>query len=141
MLCSRNSAPHVPSKKAVSTARSCLLPPTWRTYAPIQQSYWAGNVGRSLFRIHGSGAAIDFFSNKSAVVNAKNFEWNATLGCLSAIEIYDNRGSLIKADMPKILNVLNIVGKGKIEGFLIVVDVPSPSNQPLTVAEIANYLN
>ena len=43
--------------------------------------------------------------------------------------------------MPKILNALNIVGKGKIEGFLIVVDVPSPSNQPLTVTEIANYLN
>ena len=122
-------------------AYQALLPPTWRTYAPIQQSYWAGNVGRSLFRIHGSGAAINFFSNKSAVVNAKNFEWNATLGCLSAIEIYDNRGSLIKADMPKILNALNIVGKGKIEGFLIVVDVPSPSNQPLTVTEIANYLN
>ena len=122
-------------------AYQALLPPTWRAYLPIQQTYWAGNAGRSLFRIHGSGAAIDFFHNKSAIVNANNFNWNATLGCLSAIEIYDNRGSLIKADMPKILNALNIVGKGKIEGFLIVVDVPSPSNQPLTVAEIANYLN
>jgi len=122
-------------------AYQALLPPTWRDYAPIQQTFWAGNVGRSLFRIHGSGAAIDFFQNKPAVVNTKNFDWNATLGCLSALEIYDERGNLLKADMPKILNALSIVGKGKIEGYLIVVDVPSASNEPVTVTEIAKYLN
>ncbi|GBO55334.1 hypothetical protein APA_3384 [Pseudanabaena sp. lw0831] len=117
-----------------------LLPPTWRNYEPIQQAYLAGTMGRSLFRIHGSGAAIDFFRNKPAVVNTKNFDWNATLGCLSALEIYDDRGSLVKADMPKILNALNTVGKSKIDGFLIVVDVPSPSNEPVTIAEVAKYL-
>jgi hypothetical protein len=122
-------------------AYQALLPPSWRTYTPIQQTFWAGNVGRSLFRIHGSGAAIDFFRNKDKVVNSKNFDWNATLGCLSAIEIYDDRGSLIKADMPKILDALNTVGKGKVEGFLFVVDVPNPSNEPITVSEVAKYLN
>jgi len=122
-------------------AYQALLPPTWRNYAPIQQTFWAGNVGRSLFRIHGSGAAIDFFRNKSAVVNTKNFDWNATLGCLSALEIYDDRGSLLKADMPKILDALNRVGKGKIEGYLVVVDIPSPSNKPVTVDEVTKYLD
>lgn len=118
-----------------------LLPPTWRNYLPMQQSYWAGNVGRSLFRIHGSGAAIDFFRNKDKVVNARYFDWNATLGCLSALEIYDRQGSLVKADMPKILDALNTLGKGKVEGFLIVVDVPSVSNEPINVSEISKYLN
>ncbi|MFM7888443.1 MAG: hypothetical protein ACKPCM_17515 [Pseudanabaena sp.] len=122
-------------------AYQALLPPTWRNYQPILQSYWAGNVGRSLFRIHGSGAAIDFFRNKAQVVNTKYFDWNATLGCLSALELYDQRGSLLKADMPKILDALNTVGKGKVEGFLIVVDVPSVSNEPVTVAEIDKFLN
>jgi hypothetical protein len=122
-------------------AYQALLPPSWRTYTPIQQTFWAGNAGRSLFRIHGSGAAIDFFRNKDKVVNSKNFDWNATLGCLSAIEIYDDRGNLIKADMPKILDALNTVGKGKVEGFLFVVDVPNPSNEPITVSEVAKYLN
>ncbi|WP_242018320.1 hypothetical protein [Pseudanabaena sp. FACHB-1998] len=121
-------------------AYQALLPPSWRNYAPIQQTYWAGNVGRSLFRIHGSGAAIDFFRNKSAVVSSKNFTWNATLGCLSALEIYDNRGSLVKADMPRILDALNRVGKGKVEGYLIVVDIPSDSQEAVTVAEISQYL-
>jgi len=118
-----------------------LLPPLWRDYEPIQQAYWSGSMGRSLFRIHGSGAAIDFFRNKPAVVSPKNFDWNATLGCLSALETYDDRGNLLKADMPKILDALNTVGKGKIEGYLIVVDVPSASNEPITVAEIARLLD
>lgn len=121
-------------------AYQALLPPTWRNYQPMQQSYWAGNVGRSLFRIHGSGAAIDFFGNKDKVVDRKYFDWNATLGCLSAIELYDDRGNLLKADMPKILDALTTVGRGKVEGFLIVVDVPSRSNnEPITVEEIAKY--
>lgn len=135
----------LPQKKGRFTgdlpAYQTLLPPTWRNYEPIQQAYLAGAMGRSLFRIHGSGAAIDFFRNKPAVVNNKNFDWNATLGCLSAIEIYDARGSLLKADMPKILNALNTVGKGKIDGYLIVVDVPSESGEPVTIAEVAKYLD
>ena len=134
----------LPNQKGTFTgnlqAYQALLPPSWRSYQPMQQTYWAGNVGRSLFRIHGSGAAIDFFRNKAGVVNVRNFDWNATLGCLSAIEIYDKRGSLIKADMPKILNALNTVGKGKVQGFLIVVDVPSTSNEPVTVAEISKLV-
>ncbi|NUN66188.1 hypothetical protein HCU40_15845 [Pseudanabaena biceps] len=117
-----------------------LLPASWRNYEPIQQAYWAGSMGRSLFRIHGSGAAIDFFRNKPAVVSTQNFDWNASLGCLSALEIYDDRGSLLKSDMPKILDVLNRVGKGKVEGYLVVVDLPSTSDQPVTIAEIEKYI-
>ncbi|OIP76707.1 MAG: hypothetical protein AUK48_05490 [Oscillatoriales cyanobacterium CG2_30_44_21] len=120
-------------------AYQALLPASWRNYAPIQQTYWAGNMGRSLFRIHGSGAAINFFSNKSAVVSNQNFDWNATLGCLSALEIYDDRGSLLKSDMPKILDALQKVGRGKVEGYLVVVDIPSDADQPVTKEEIMKY--
>ena len=122
-------------------AYQALLPVSWRNYAPIQQTYWAGSMGRSLFRIHGSGAAIDFFRNKPAVVSNQNFDWNATLGCLSALEIYDDRGSLLKSDMPKILDALHKVGRGKIEGYLVVVDLPSTTDQPVTKEEIMKYIN
>ena len=137
----------LPSQKGKFTGSlkdyQMLLPPSWRSYAPLQQAYWAGNMGRSLFRIHGSGAAIDFFGSKPAVVNPQNFDWNPTLGCLSAIELYDQRGSLLKADMPKILDALNTVGRGKIEGYLIVVDIPDPSAQDRAIAltEIAKYID
>ena len=63
-----------------------LLPPTWRGYAPMEQSYWAGRMGRGLFRIHGSGEAIDFFHKRPADAATS---WNPTLGCLSALELYD----------------------------------------------------
>jgi hypothetical protein len=137
----------LPSQKGKFTGSlkdyQTLLPPSWRSYAPIQQAYWAGNMGRSLFRIHGSGAALDFFGSKPAVVNPQNFDWNPTLGCLSAIEIYDQRGSLLKADMPKMLDALNTVGSGKIEGYLIVVDIPNPSaqDQAIALTEIAKYID
>ena len=137
----------LPSQKGKFTGSlkdyQTLLPPSWRSYAPLQQAYWAGNMGRSLFRIHGSGAAIDFFGSKPSVVKPQNFDWNPTLGCLSAIEIYDQRGSLLKADMPKILKALNTVGKGKIEGYLIVVDIPDPSAQEPAIAltEIDKYID
>ncbi|MDX2254645.1 MAG: hypothetical protein NW214_03930 [Pseudanabaenaceae cyanobacterium bins.39] len=122
------------------TNYQALLPPSWRNYAPIQQAFWAGKMGRSLFRIHGSGADVDFFSSKSTLVKAQNFAWNATLGCLSALEIYDPQGKLVKADMPKILDVLTTAGKGKIEGYLIVVDIPPKANEsadaPVTIDAI-----
>lgn len=117
-----------------------LLPPTWRNYAPMQQAYWAGKMGRSLFRIHGSGAALDFFSSKASLVNSQNADWNPTLGCLSALEIYGADGNLLKSDMPKILDVLSRVGRGKIEGYVMVVDLPNSSGQPVTMAELSQYL-
>jgi hypothetical protein len=106
-----------------------LLPPSWRHYFPMQQTYWAGRIGRSLFRIHGSGEAPDYFRR----VDQRRGEWNPTLGCLSSIETYDSHGNLVRGDMPQILQQIRQVGNGKIEGFVIVVDLP----EPMGVEEIA----
>lgn len=106
------------------TAYQALLPPSWRNYFPIQESYWAGKAGRGLFRIHGSGEAPSFFTNNSRYPNSAN--WNPTLGCLSALELYDDSGRLQQADMPRILSTLQAAGGGKLTGYLIVVEVPDP---------------
>lgn len=100
-----------------------LLPPSWRNYFPIQQSYWAGKLGRGLFRIHGSGEATNFFNGK--ILPPESYDWNPTLGCLSALEIYDEDGRLVQSDMPKILNALQQVGGKNYSGYLVVVDVPN----------------
>jgi len=99
-----------------------LLPPAWRNYFPIQQTYWAGKAGRGLFRIHGSGEATTFFSNNSRY--PMSADWNPTIGCLSALELYDDAGNLLEADMPQILGALRSVGGSNFTGYLIVVDVP-----------------
>lgn len=115
-------------------AYQALLPPSWRSYFPIQQSYWAGKIGRSLFRIHGSGEAPDFFSGKDRYPT-ESYNWNPTIGCLSALELYDEAGGLQQADMPKILNALTAVGGKNFSGYAIVVEVPS-ANAPISVADI-----
>ena len=109
-----------------------LLPPTWRSYAPMEQSYWAGRMGRGLFRIHGSGEATDFF-HKGATDTAAS--WNPTLGCLSALELYDQTGKLQQADMPKILGAMRTVST-KMSGYLIVVEVSGALQKPITVEDI-----
>jgi hypothetical protein len=116
-------------------AYQALLPSSWRNYFPLQQSYWAGKLGRSFIRIHGTGFAPGYFWTSQAITNPN---WNPALGCLSAQEIYDSQGNLIQADMPKILDALRQVGKGKVTGYAVVVDLGT-NQDPST--EINRALN
>ncbi|WP_404785385.1 hypothetical protein [Altericista sp. CCNU0014] len=111
-----------------------MLPPSWRNYAPIQQTYWAGYLGRGLFRIHGSGEDPSFFSKLPR--DGAATLWNPTIGCLSALEVYDKTGRLQQADMPKILNALTAAGGKNFSGYLTVVEVPQADKDALAVETI-----
>ena len=128
----------VPGQRGTLTgglnAYQAMLPPSWRNYFPIQQTYWAGKAGRALFRIHGSGESPDFFSNNQSYPNSQG--WNPTIGCLSALELYDNNGRLQQADMPKIIDALKAVAGNNFTGYLVVVDVPGDANTPISTEEI-----
>jgi len=115
-----------------------LLPPTWQNYFPMQQSYWAGKIGRSLFRIHGSGAAPTFFSDSARAAESAN--WNPTIGCLSALELYDETGRLVAADMPKILSALTAAGGAAFSGYLVVTETANNIQTPVSLAEIETAL-
>ncbi|MDX2212933.1 MAG: hypothetical protein SFY66_06560 [Oculatellaceae cyanobacterium bins.114] len=118
---------------ATLTAYQALLPPSWRSYYPIQQSYWAGKAGRGLFRIHGSGEDPGFFTNNNRYPNSLG--WNPAIGCLSALELYDDTGYLQQAHMPSLLSVLTRLGGRSFTGYLTVVEVPG-SNTPISMAEL-----
>jgi len=120
-------------------AYQALLPPSWRNHRPMHQSFWAGKAGRSLFRIHGSGEAPDFFQGKDSSF-PESYNWNPTIGCLSARELYNDRGQLIHADMPGILKALTIVGGKEFAGYMVVVDVPGDELAPVALAEIEGAL-
>lgn len=111
-----------------------LLPPSWRNYWAIQQSYWAGKIGRSLFRIHGTGDSPDFFSRKEK--NPDSFNWNPTIGCLSALELYNEQGQLLEADMPKILRAFEMVAGKNYAGYLVVIDVPGDIKTPIGLRDL-----
>ncbi|QZZ23106.1 hypothetical protein J5X98_12675 [Leptothermofonsia sichuanensis E412] len=115
-----------------------LLPPSWRNHWAIQQSFWAGKAGRSEFRIHGTGEAPDFFSNKGN--NPASFSWNPTIGCLSALELYNENGQLVDAHMPRILEALRMVGGNNFAGYMIVAEVPGASEQPISLQEVETAL-
>ena len=110
-----------------------LLPPRWRSVLAAQESYWAGQLGRGLFRIHGTGEATNFFVNNDRFPQMNG--WNPAIGCLSAQEIYDDRGNLIAGDMPKILEALEraqnsiVSPRSKstpVTGYVIVLNVADP---------------
>ncbi|MFQ3618316.1 MAG: hypothetical protein SNJ57_13720 [Cyanobacteriota bacterium] len=101
-----------------------LLPPSWRNYFPIYQSYWAGRIGRGLFRIHGSGEDPAFFANSARFPHS--YGWSPAIGCLSALELYDESGNLQQADMPTILQTLiqasGAASVSEMAGYLVVVE-------------------
>jgi hypothetical protein len=115
-----------------------LLPASWRNHFPIQQSFWAGNLGRGLIRIHGTGESPSFF-NKIATDTATQ-DWNPSIGCLSALELYDEAGRLIQADMPKILNALKSIDGSAFAGYLVVIEVPNMAQFSETLSQIETSL-
>jgi hypothetical protein len=112
-----------------------MLPPSWRNHFPIQQSYWAGKIGRSEFRIHGTGESPDFFQGKERYPR-ESYNWNPTIGCLSALELYDQTGTLQQAHMPEILRVLRMVGGNQFSGYMVVVEVPGSPGDPISLSEV-----
>ncbi len=121
----------------LSTYRS-LFPPSWRGYFPIEQTFWAGKIGRGLIRIHGTGEGQDFFASSSRF--PASYGWNPAIGCLSALEQYDQFGRIQKADMPKILQAISQASQGIIEGYMVLVEVSNETQKALTVEEIQSLL-
>ncbi len=117
-----------------------MLPPSWRNQRSLHQSFWAGKAGRGLFRIHGSGESVDFFRGKDRNV-PESYNWNPTIGCLSARELYNEKGQLIHADMPKILKALQNVGGKNFAGYLIVVNMPASETKPVSLQTIEAAIN
>lgn len=113
-----------------------LLPPRWRSVWGVQGSYWAGKLGRGLFRIHGTGEATDFFVNNDRFPQMEG--WNPAIGCLSAREVYDSQGNFQEGDMPKIVEALERAAPPDqppdqpsdqpkmVTGYVIVLNVPDP---------------
>lgn len=121
-------APPEPGTVAQPNAYLSLLPPSWRNYFPIQQTYWAGYLGRSLIRIHGSGEPPDFFANHRRY--PQSYGWNPAIGCLSALERYDANGQLLEAHMPDILRTFSAAAGGAIDGYAILVEWPEAGGDP-----------
>jgi hypothetical protein len=92
-----------------------ILPVKWRT-ASMQQSYYAGKVGRSEIIAHGTTIDPKYFIGKPF------YPCTPTLGCLCAKEIWDPKtGKLIQSDQLDLVNAfLSTPGA---DGYLFVINI------------------
>jgi hypothetical protein len=112
------------------------LPPSWRDYPALHQSYHAGRLGRSLLRIHGTGDTPELFARPVGVDHL----WNPALGCLTALELYTPSGELHRGDMAEILRVLDGASGGTFLGYVLVVELPDSVGMTGGTAWLEPYL-
>lgn len=93
-----------------------MLPQSLRTNPMLWQAYLAGRVGRGEIIIHGSTIDPLFFQNCSY------FPLTPSLGCLSALELWDmNSGRLLESHQKRLIN--DIPDNPDKMGFLYVLQV------------------
>lgn len=93
-----------------------LLPPSWQNYQPIQESFFAGKIGRRYIIIHGSTLDPEFFKEKDF------YPLTPTDGCLMAAERWDGiSGKLQESTQLNLVNTfLRTPGT---MGLLVVVNI------------------
>ncbi len=115
------------------TAYQELLPPSWKDYYPVYESFQAGKIGRSEIIAHGTTIDPGYFSGKPY------YPISPTLGCLCAREIWDPvTGQLKESDQ---LNLANAFMKSESpNGYMFVINYFNKS-RPLTVEDIEPFIN
>ncbi|GAB1349245.1 hypothetical protein MASR1M107_14590 [Ignavibacteriales bacterium] len=92
-----------------------LFPESWRNYFPVMESYYAGKAGRFDIVMHGTTVDQRYYVNEVFYPNVP------THGCLSGVEIWDDRGILIQSDQQKLLDIYASLGNPK--GFLYLIEL------------------
>lgn len=109
-----------------------LLPVKWQT-ANMQQSYFAGKVGRTEIIAHGTTIDPTHFKGKTF------YPCTPTLGCLCAKEIWDPKtGKLIQSDQLDLVNAfLSTPGA---DGYLFVINMDDQQKAvaPLEIQLLVN---
>ena len=108
-----------------------LLPNTWQEYLPIYESYYAGQSGRRLIVAHGSADDPNYYLDKIYSPFAP------TKGCLSAKEIWDQKGKLVESDQIKLMNAF--FSTRQLYGFLVVIEIDDKM-KPVQLEDILRYI-
>ncbi len=117
-----------------------LLPDSFRNYAPLFGSYYAGMAGRTEIIAHGTTVDTKYYKAK------KYFPYTPTAGCLATIELWnENNGSLQKSNQYLLTPALQKVGGAK--GYLIVIEIDENSmegynpNKQVEFADLKKYIS
>ncbi|MFT3824958.1 MAG: hypothetical protein QM731_13630 [Chitinophagaceae bacterium] len=109
-----------------------LLPPTWRTYTPMREAYYAGKIGRTAIIAHGTTIDPEYFSNKPF------YPLTPTMGCLCAKELWNvTNGNLLISEQWNLVSAF-ISSPGS-KGYLYVINVDN-QQKPVTRQEVEEWV-
>lgn len=93
-----------------------LLPTSWRGYAPITESFYAGNIGRTEIIAHGTTIDPDYYKGKPF------YPLTPTMGCLCARENWNIfTGTLLQSEQLNLSKAF--LATPGVTGYLIVINL------------------
>jgi hypothetical protein len=95
-----------------------LLPPSWRSYMPVREAYFAGMAGRWDIIAHGTVIDPEYYAGEPCYPNTPS------LGCLTAAEQWSaETGARVSSDQQALVDAMKGIGFER--GYLVVVEVDS----------------
>ncbi len=104
-----------------------LLPESWKNFFPIHEAFYAGKAGRTEIILHGSTVNPEYYSGKPFYPNTP------TLGCLSAKELWDDKGNRVLSDQSALYEAF--ISAGNLNGYVVVVEL-NEKQQPVVIDEV-----
>lgn len=93
-----------------------LFPPSWRSYTPITEAFYAGKIGRTEIIAHGTTIDPDYYKDRPF------YPLTPTMGCLCARENWNIfNGRFIDSDQFKLASAF--VSTPGITGYLVVINL------------------
>lgn len=98
-----------------SALYASLLPPTWKNYAGIYESFYAGEIGRTAVIMHGTTIDPEFYKSQTY------YPQTPSLGCLCSYEEWSDSGYRVHSNQQQIVNALNSINASS--GYVVVIDI------------------
>lgn len=98
-----------------SALYASLLPPTWKIYNGIYESFYAGAMGRNAIIMHGTTIDPEFYKAETY------YPQTPSLGCLCSYEEWNEQGFRTGSNQQQIVNALNSIGSSN--GYVVVIDI------------------
>lgn len=109
-----------------------LLPPSWRSYAPVKEAFYAGRIGRTEIIAHGTAINPEYFKDKPF------YPLTPTNGCLCAKELWNvTNGRLLVSEQFNLVSTFMSTPGSK--GYLFVINLDD-QQAPVTRAELEKWV-
>ncbi|MGN6212812.1 hypothetical protein [Parafilimonas sp.] len=108
-----------------------LLPPSWKNYNNIYESFYAGQMGRNAIIMHGTTIDPEFYKDQPY------YPQTPSMGCLCSFEDWSEDGYRTVSNQQKIVNAINNIGSS--EGYVVVIDIDNKKSN-VDISEVLPLL-